>query len=155
MKKLLAITAVVLALSACDKGPDKPISASDSPVEAVDKAAKQAPQIKHVADEETQNYVDKLYTQADDHMKDVLSTIVRPYSDLTDIQQKNSKEVAINELHRDTKSGEWSAVIDFLDSADSVKVPVAGLDSFLVNGVAYEIVKSEDGRLYAMQQDSN
>lgn len=159
MKKILAITAVALALSACDKGPEKPTSASDSPAAAVEQvdqnATTQTPKIKHVADAETQNYVDKLYAQADEHMKDVLSTIIRPYSELTEVQKKNSKQVAINELHRDTKSGEWSAVIDFLDTEDSVKVPVDGFDSFLVNGIAYEIVKSEDGRLYAMQQGSN
>lgn len=159
MKKILAITAVALALSACDKGPDKPTSGIDSPSaasEQVDQTtATQGSKVKHVADAETQNYVDNLYAQADEHMKDVLSTIIRPYSGLSESQKQNSRQVAINELHRDVNSEEWSAVIDFLDSDDSVKVPVDGFDSFLVNGVAYEIVKSEDGQLYAMQQGSN
>ncbi|AIW22533.1 MULTISPECIES: hypothetical protein [Vibrio] len=159
MKKLIAITAVALVLSACDNGPDKTSTASDSPATTVEQVEQnettQAPKVKHVADEKTQNYVDELYAQADEHMKDVLSTIIRPYSALTESQKQNSKQVAINELHRDPKSGEWSAVIDFLNSEHSVKVPVNGFDSFLVNGVAYEIVKSEDGQLYAMQQGSN
>ena len=158
MKKLLAISAMALVLSACDQGPEesKPMTEPAATVEQTEKNVKsQKPKMKHVADAETQNYVDKLYAQADEHMKDVLSTIIRPYSELTEIQKKNSKQVSINELHRDTTSGEWSAIIDFLDTKDSVKVPADGFDSFLVNGVAYEIVKSEDGRLYAMQQGSN
>lgn len=159
MKKILAISAVALALSACDKAPESPTSTSDSPVAAVDKVdqkeSKQALRIKHVVDAEAQLYVDKLYEQADEHMKDVLSTINRSYTELNEIQQRNSKQVAINELHRDTKSGEWSAVIDFLDTADSVKVPVSRFDSVLVNGIDYEIVKSDDGKLYAMQKGFN
>lgn len=157
MRKIFAISMVALALVGCEKSSDDDLTNENEIVAIVEqlRATSQPKQEKRVPDEATQNYVDELYTKAGDNMKDILSVIAQSDSELSSTQKNNAKQVAINELQRDTESGEWSAVVDFLDSEESVKVPANSLDSFLINGVAYKIIKSEGGQFYAIQQGTN